>query len=145
MLPLQPGEKGQLSWAVTSDNVDLGRFAFVHVVAFPAYPLKFREMTCGILVLGPGPLTGGQVVNIVLVASVLCLAGGLALWSASRGPVQGRRATTAGAMRFLALVVLGAMLASLLGAWAVGIALVAIALLMILAMTAATSRMLFSD
>jgi hypothetical protein len=130
-LPLAPGERKQLEWAVTSDNVDLGWFIFARVYTYPAYPYPFRQGTCGIIVINLAGLTGSQVFALMITASLLGILVGLGLWERSKGPSGGRRLGTTSAMRFLAVIVLLALLTSLMGWWGIAGLFVVVALLLL--------------
>jgi hypothetical protein len=126
-----PGKKERVVWTVTSADVDLGFFIFVKGATYPAYPYPYRQSTCGILVLDLTGLTGNQVFSLALVISVLSMLGGLRLWTVGNRPLEGRRRSATAAMALLALVVLAALLVSILGAWMVGVLLLALAVLTI--------------
>jgi hypothetical protein len=128
---LAPGEKKRVDWTVTSADVDLGFFIFVKAATYPTYPYPYRQSTCGILVLNVPGVTGNLVFNLALVASVLSVLSGMSLWIAGNQPLEGRRRETTVAMTFLAVIVLGALLASMMGAWMAGVNLLALAVLMI--------------
>lgn len=130
-LSLAPGERKTYRWTVNSADIDLGFFIFVKVANYPAYPLRFRETMCGILVLNLPHLTGNQVLNLALAVSLLSILLGLALWEAAHRPLEGRPRQTLFAMAFLAVTVLAGMLASFVGAWALGGVLVLLAVLLI--------------
>jgi hypothetical protein len=130
-LTLGPEERQEYGWEVTADNIDLGLFIFARVAHNPAYPLRFREAMCGILVLNLPGLTGNQVFNLAFAVSLLGILLGLALWEGAHRPLQGRARQTVLAMAALALLVLGGLLASLVGAWAAGGLLVLLAILLI--------------
>jgi hypothetical protein len=130
-LTVGPGEKGQLHWTVTSDNIDLGFFIFVQMSTYPVDTIPFRAMACGIVVLPLPGATGTQVFALTLIASLLCMAVGLGLWEAANRPSLGRWPAATWAMRFLAVIVLAAMLTSFLGWWGVAGVCLVIAVLMI--------------
>jgi len=116
-LPLAPGERKTVDWAVTSADIDLGRFIFARVYAHPAYPYPFREATCGIMVLNLPGVTGGLVFALLI---IICLVGiliGLGLWEKSSRPQKRRILESAHAMKFLAVIALVAVLTSLRGWW----------------------------
>ncbi len=60
-ISMAPGEKEKVRWPVTSENVDLGFFVLAKVSSYPAYPLPFRESTCGMMFIKTTALTGNQV------------------------------------------------------------------------------------
>jgi hypothetical protein len=126
-----PGEKKRVDWTVTSADVDLGFFIFANGWTNPAYPYPYRQSMCGILVLDVPGLTGQQIFALTLLVSLSSMVGGMCLWIAGNRPLKGRRRSAAAGMALLALVVLVALLASILGAWMAGIVLLALAVLMI--------------
>jgi hypothetical protein len=119
-LSLAPGERKTVDWSVTSADIDLGRFIFARVYAYPAYPYPFREATCGIMVLNLPGLTGGLVFALTITACLLGILIGLALWEKNSRPQKRRILESSHAMRFLAVIVLVALLTSLRGWWMIG-------------------------
>jgi hypothetical protein len=130
-LSLAPGEKNQLSWLVSSADIDLGFFIFAKVSTYPVAAFPFRESTCGIVVVNLPSLTGNQVFTFTLVASLLSIAIGLLLWEVSNRPLQGRTLHITYAMRFLTAVILAQMLISFSGWWVLGGILLVVAVLLI--------------
>jgi hypothetical protein len=114
---LTPGEKLRVDWAVTSADIDLRWFIFARVYAYPAYPYPFREATCGIMVINLPGITGGQLFALALSVCLVCILIGLGLWEKNRPPQRGRRLDAATAMKFLAVIVLLALLTSLRDWW----------------------------
>ena len=133
-ITLAPRGKEKVRWPVTAKDVDLGFFIFARVSSFPAYPLPFRESTCGMLFIRTTALTGNQIFVLAVVVSLLSMAGGLALWQASHQPLKGRASSATWAMRALAFIVVAGMLVAFQGWWAVGTITVVLMVLMIVAM-----------
>jgi hypothetical protein len=131
---LAPGEKTQLRWPVTSEDVDLGFFILAKVSSFPAYPFPFRESMCGMLFIRTTALSGNQIFVISVVASLLCMGVGLVLWQVSNRPLKGRLVSATWAMRVLAAIVVIGMFVAFQGWWAVGIIAIVLMVLMIVAM-----------
>ena len=131
---LPPRGKEKVRWSVTSEDVDLGFFVFARVSSFPAYPLPFRESTCGMLFIRTTALTGSQIFVLSVVTSLLSMAAGLALWQVSHQPLQGRTQSATWAMRILAAIVVVGMFVGFQGWWAIGIITIVLMVLMIVAM-----------
>ncbi|MBN1138728.1 MAG: hypothetical protein JXM73_19235 [Anaerolineae bacterium] len=131
---IAPGEAEKARWPVTSEDVDLGFFIFARVSSFPAYPLPFRESTCGMLFIRTTALTGNQIFVLSVVVSLLSMAAGLALWQISHRPLQGQALNATWAMRALAAIVIVGMFVGFQGWWAVGIIMMVLMALMIVTM-----------
>ena len=131
---IAPGQKEKVRWSVTSENVDLGFFVFAKVSTYPAYPLPFRETTCGMMFLKTTALTGNQIFVLSVMASLLGMAAGLVLWQVSHQALKGQILSATWAMRVLAIVVVVGMLVGFQGWWAVGIITIVLMVLMIVAM-----------
>ncbi len=129
-VPLEPGEKERLEWPVTAEDAAYGRVILARVQVMGQYPLPARQGACGILVFDLPSVTGGQVLAVVLAASLLLLAGGAGLWLAANRPLAGQRLEVARALGALGASVVVALVTSLLGLWVAGLlALVATVLL----------------
>ena len=133
-ITLAPRGKEKARWPVTSEDVDLGFFVFARVSSFPAYPLPFRETTCGMLFVRTTALTGNQLFVLLVLVSLLSLAAGLALWQVSHRPLQGQTSSATWAMRTLAIIVVIGMFVGFQGWWAVGILTIVLMVLMMVAM-----------
>lgn len=124
-----PGGKARVDWAVTSADIDLKYFVFVNGMTNPTYPFPYRQSMCGIMVLDVPGITGTQVLALVLIVGLASMAGGMLLWVKGNQPLEGKKRSATTAMAFLALVVLTALILSILGAWVLGVILLALALL----------------
>jgi len=131
---LAPGEKKELRWPVTSEDVNLGFFILAKVSSFPAYPFPFRESMCGMLFIRTTALSGNQIFVLLVVASLVSMAAGLVLWQVSNKPLRGRTISATWAMRVLAAIVVIGMFVAFQGWWAVGIITIVLMVLMIVAM-----------
>jgi len=119
---LAPGERQRLEWTVTPDDIVYDHLILVKVLQFPKYPLPSRSASCGIVVINLPILTGGQVLVLALVASLLGMAAGIGLWRSISKPLRGRAQDVVRAMSALAFCVGVSLIAGLLGLWGVGIA-----------------------
>lgn len=128
-----PGGKARVDWTVTAADVDLRFFIFANGMTNPTYPYPYRQSMCGILVLDVPGMKGKQIFALTLVVSVLSMGGGMFLWIRGNQPLEGRRRSATGALMFLAIAVLTALVVSILGAWMAGVILLALALLTITA------------
>lgn len=131
---LAPHGRDKVRWPVTFKDVDLGFFIFARASSFPAYPLPFRESTCGMLFVKTNALTGNQLFILWTVTSVASMAAGLALWQASHKPLAGRILNATWAMRALAALVVAGMLVGFQGWWGIGIIMIVLMVLMVVAM-----------
>ena len=129
-VPLEPGESINLTWPVSSQNIDMNRFIFARVYRYPAYQTKLAEATCGILVVNVPFLKGGALLALWLGASLICTLAGLwILGPRDALPVQ--KASIAMLRQMLALAMLIGLILGLQGVWEVG----ALALMVIILMT----------
>jgi len=128
-VPLAPGEKRQLEWAVTADDAAFDRFILVKVVLRGRYPRPSRQGTCGILVVDVPLLSGRQVFSLIFTVSLLGMAAGYVLWLRASQPLDDRGRQMTRAMVTLAgSVVLGTII-GWLGLWLLGFFLFLVALL----------------
>jgi hypothetical protein len=117
---LQPGEWRTVSWEVGPENIDLERFIFARVFAYPAASLRMSEANCGVLVLDL-PFAGGPQFFFGLLALAV-LGAGLGLWLWTRGRAGDFSVhASGGRMRFIAIVVAVGLLAGALGVWGLGL------------------------
>jgi hypothetical protein len=131
ILPLDPGETKGLAWTVTPDDIVYGHLILVKVLQFRQYPIPGRLASCGIVVLNVPYLTGRQLFVLLLVVSLLGLAGGIALWLAGSRPLTKRGRQTTRTLAALAISVGVGMIVSFLGWWAGGLLFLAANLLLI--------------
>jgi len=131
---LAPRGKEKVRWPVTPRDVDLGYFIFARVSSFPAYPLPFREATCGMLFIRTTSLSGNQIFVLSVAVSLLSMAAGLVLWQVSNRPLKGQTISATWAMRVQAAIVVIGMFVAFQGWWALGIITIVLMVLMIVAM-----------
>ena len=130
-LPVAAGESEKLEWTVTEDDAVQGNLILAKVLRARRFPLPAQLGSCGILVLDLPFGSGRAILTAAIVVAVLCLAAGTLLWiSGSQSVVELRHDVTR-AMAFLSATVLGGMLVCFLGAWALGILLIAFNLLLV--------------
>jgi hypothetical protein len=108
-----------IQWTVDASDIDLGFFIFNDMQVLPVAGYSTREDTCGIIVLNLTGLTGGQLFNITLAASLLGIAIGFGLWENTRA--TDRATNLARAMRTMGVAVLLALLTSIMGWWLPGL------------------------
>jgi hypothetical protein len=97
-VPLAPGEKQRLEWAVTADDAAFDRFILVKVMVRGRYPLPSRQGTCGILVVGVPLLEGSQVFSLAFAVSLLGMVAGYGLWFRASRPLGTQRRQVSRAM-----------------------------------------------
>lgn len=120
-LQLEPHEQRQLAWMVTSDDVVFGCLALVRVHVLRNAPMPYRNRACGILVLPLPWISGEALVWWVIIASVLLMGLGIALWWLSR-PAD-RRGRTIGYLEgILAVLTLVCMGVGFYELWGIGVA-----------------------
>jgi len=114
-LDLAPGESKKLEWSLQSENIVLGSFILAHVQVYATYPIPNREKTCGILIMDlPG---SGRAIVIALTAFTL-IGLGWGLYSMSEsGLLKNRAPLTWKAILFLAVLIVGGLIFSLMGSW----------------------------
>jgi hypothetical protein len=119
-LPLEPGEKVQLEWALYPDDAAFGRFILVGAYMPSYYPYPSRRGTCASLVLDTPYLTGGQLAALAIAGSGLGMVSGLGLWVAADRPSNEKRRKATGAMATLAGTIAAGIVVNLLGWWLLG-------------------------
>lgn len=130
-LSFEAGESRRVQWELAPENVVLGRFIFVKMYLYAAYPLPDREQSCGILVLDLPGLTGSQVTLAAIVTSLALMLAGDWLWLAANRPLKKRTLDVMRAMIVLTAAVAGGILSVLLASWVMGILLGVIAILLV--------------
>jgi len=128
---IEPGGSQRIEWQVTPDDAAWRRVILVRAYLFSSFPMPAQSATCGILVLNFLNLSGGQIVGLILAASLLLLGTGLWLWISSNQPLRGRVLNATYAMSGIALVVLGGMVSSFIGNWMLGVLLLLAAVLLV--------------
>jgi hypothetical protein len=126
-----------VAWAIDARDVDLSPFVFVKMDVLPFAGFPTREDTCGILVANLPGMGGEQILSVLLVVSLLGMAGGLVLPTLGLTPQQAARYDAeAGTERrrtaqALALATSAALLAGLEGWWLFAVALSAVSVLLL--------------
>jgi len=119
------GQSRQLTWSLSSDNIDRRYFIFVKANRSASYPMPTAETICGTLVLDapflPAPVpqvqvNGMQILLIWLALCVVCTPLGLWLWRSSLDPPN----KMPGIIKALAITTLGSLIFSLGGVWMMG-------------------------
>lgn len=123
LVTLAPGEERTLSWPVSAENIDLGRFIFARAYRYPTYLAPMAEATCGILVLNL-PFGGRLLFWGWLTAVALCLLPRLFWMEAEMSTRQLL------AYRFLAATTVLAICAGYLGSWPLGVFLLVVLLVL---------------
>ena len=126
-LDLAPGESKRLEWSLQPENIVLGSFILAHVQVYATYPIPNREKTCGILIMDlPG---NGRTIVIALVTfTVIGL--GWGLYSMSKSALLKNRAPlTWNAILFLAGLIVGGLILSLMGSWIPSIGILVVSVL----------------
>jgi len=114
-LDLAPGESKKLEWSLQPENIVLGSFILAHVQVYATYPIPNREKTCGILIMDlPG---SGKTLVIALVAFTLIGLGSGMYWMNKYGLFKNRVPITWNAILFLAVLIIGGLILSLMGSW----------------------------
>lgn len=130
-LPLEPGEKGKAEFTLSAEDRAYRWLILARVLQFRHYPLPARQAACGVLVLDVPFLTGNQLFALTIALTVLCLGGGIALWSVANWPLRRSALATARTMGALVVSLLIGFLVSLSGAFLIATLLFAINLLLI--------------
>lgn len=114
-----PGETRSVTWSVTAENIDLGRFIFIKVYQYPASVLPPGEATCGVMVFNFLGLNGTQMTVLALAGSVIGLLGGLFLLERSNRLAPNKLPDFRRFWFIILLVALG-IFTSLTGRWLIG-------------------------
>jgi hypothetical protein len=118
---VQPDETKTVAWEIGEEHIDLKRFIFASVRAYPSPSLPLVESTCGVLVLDL-PFAGGVVLfYVALGLTALGIAFGLWLWTRHADLSEPAVVSQSRFMRFLAGVIIVGVVGSLLGWWIIGL------------------------
>jgi hypothetical protein len=120
ILPLGPGEAETLEWRVSSEDMVFGRFILVRVHGMRSAPLPSRGGSCGIMVLDVPYVTGNQILVGSLLFSLVATVVGGRLWLVNARAAHRRTQRPARTMVLLVVIVFVALVAALLGYWAIG-------------------------
>ena len=93
-----------MSWPIFMEDAAYDYMILARVNQFQRVPFPARAGSCGVLALDIGWITGNQIVALLIVAALLCLVGGSALWLRSDWPLTWRRREAA--QRAVAMLVL---------------------------------------
>lgn len=130
-LPVAAGDSERLEWTVTAADAVQGNLILVKVLRFRKYPLPALLGSCGILVVDLPFGSGGQLLTLALVITILGLGGGTVLWISTNQPLNEARLEGARALVILSATILLGLILSLLGGWLLGILFLAANLLLI--------------
>lgn len=137
-VPLASGESKLIKWTIGPENLEFGRFIFVHVLVPGYYPQRNHENVCGVFIVNlPG--SGRVITWTVMGLSLLEIGIGLYGITKSQTSVQDRQ--TGGMwFNFAAALVLAGIVTSFMGLWLWGILIVVISLLLIVVTALAVRR-----
>ena len=108
-------------WPLSTEDVVFGHLILVHIYQFQSFILPSADANCGILYLNLGGVTGMLVFLLVLIGTVLGIAGGFVLWARNSQPLEGPTRRQMLGMIFLAAVVGLGLVFSWVGWWGAGI------------------------
>jgi hypothetical protein len=131
-LPLEPGEKKTAEFQLTAGDRAYRWLILARVLQARHHPFPARQAACGVLVLDVPFLTGNQLFALTIAVTVLCLGGGIALWSVANWPLKRSALATARTMGILVVCLLIGFFVASSGAWLIASLLFAINLLLIL-------------
>jgi hypothetical protein len=131
-LPLEPGEKKTAEFLLSANDRAYRWLILARVLQARHYPFPARQAACGVLVLDVPFLTGSQLFALTIAVTLLCLLGGIALWSVANWPLRRSALAAARTMGILVVCLLIGFLVSLSGAWLIASLLFAINLLLII-------------
>ena len=113
-IALEPDEKQTLRWPIFMEDAAYDYMIIARVNQFQRTPFPARASSCGVLALDIGWLSGNQVVALLVVSAVLCLAGGAALWLRNNRPLDWKRQAAAKRAGIMLGLVLLSIIAGLL-------------------------------
>lgn len=121
VVALAPGESEELRWPIEAGDAAFGRLILARVyVPRGGAELPSRQAACGVLVMGVPLLTGTQFVALLAIAGIVSLAAGIYLWLRTGQGSVGKKRTGGRTFGLLAFLIVGAMVAGLLGSWMAG-------------------------
>jgi len=118
-----------ITFTVNNDDIDLEFFVFVKITISPNSSRPTQAASCGIMVLNNQILNGGQIFELVFALSLLGIVIGFSLWQRTSREVDSNIKRL---MLTLAIVVLLAMFAGLVGWWLAGTVLAVLTILLLL-------------
>lgn len=134
-LRFQAGERKDFGWTVKPSDRLYNRLIFVRVYLWQEFSYGVaRTDHCGILVVDSPNLNGGQLVALVIGASLALIAAGFTLWLSGSQPLTRRSKHMVFGMAWLGGSVLLGMIANLSGAFVVAIGLLVLTLISLLSL-----------
>lgn len=132
-IALEPGEKRELSWEVTTENTIHNRavMARVYLLLTELHP-PARTQHCGIISAKLGNLTGVQLLGGTISLSLTLLASGTYIWWRSSTVTMKRENRVLKFMLWLSAMMIVCTLTSLLGFWVLGLIILILALLLLI-------------
>jgi hypothetical protein len=130
-LSIDENQTKQVSWKVTSADIDLRNFIFAQITNYYAPGIRSREGTCGIMVLDLPQFTGRQVFTFAMIVILVGIVVGLTLWEVLGKPYSGKLPDITRAMKTLGILVLLGLLLSFMGNWMFAILFFALSVLAI--------------
>jgi hypothetical protein len=124
------GQTHTARWTVSKENVSLGFFIFAKVYSSISYPLEPLEGSCGIIVMDVPVLPGWAVLSLWLVGSLGLIVAGHWAWEKADHQLGKHRTDTTQGIRFMAILVLLALLFSFLGWWGLSMVLLIVSFLL---------------
>ncbi len=120
-----------VQWTVSAADVDLGEFVMVKMDILPMAGYSTREATCGMVVLGFGGLSGGQVFGWGLALSLLAIFFGLVIRESGPQPLGGKQMSIRNGLRATGVLACLALFAALSGSWLFGMLFSALTILLL--------------
>lgn len=114
---LQQGESRRFGWTITPSDAAWDRLVLARVFVYRSYPLPSKSSACGIAVVDSTQISGEALTWLLSVSTAIGLLLGLGLWQAAEGPQRGQSRSARNFMFALAGLLLGSLVANLLGWW----------------------------
>jgi hypothetical protein len=143
-IPLSPGETQTLAWEVGSENLVWGRMILARVWQNGNFPLPSRSSSCGVLVADVFGLPGAWATALAMFGSPILMVAGVLLWERSYLPdlkSAKRILDRERAMKALAAIIAGGLLATWAGQWMLAVIMVIVATLLIVTVIGGSSAL----
>ena len=131
-LPIPPEEKQKVEWKIYPEDAAFNeRVILFRVYINPRHPHPSLGANCGIVRVNVNGITGSQIVASASFIALASIGFGAAMIEHGGHPKKNRTRSTTKNAYALAGVVVGAAIISYMGMWVLGIALLAVALLLL--------------
>lgn len=128
---VEPGERKQVQWQVTADDMVWRRLILVKVYQFGGNTLPSRQGSCGIIVIGSPVSSGSLLVGSLFGLSLILMLVGGYLWVAGNRELLNRKPDANRIIILLVASVSLVMVCGVMGWWLLGVLVVMLTILLL--------------